>query len=58
MNATFKVGDTIKNRKTSKLGIVTYVYEEGIIKYHLIDTPHNIHISVEPEERFIIIKKD
>ncbi len=53
----FKVGDTIQNLKTGKIGIVTKVYKEGIIKYHLIGTPNNIHTFAVQKNRFIVIDK-
>ena len=51
----FKVKDKIKNLKTGKIGIVTRVYDEGIVKYHLIGTPNNIHTFAVWENRFIIL---
>lgn len=52
----FKVNDKIKNNKTGKIGIVTKVYEEGIVKYYLVGTPNNIHTIVGSEfDRFEII---
>ena len=51
----FKVGGIIKNLKTGKIGIVTKVYDEDIIKYHLIGTPNNIHTFAVWEIRFIIL---
>ena len=52
----FKVGCKIKNNKTGKIGIVTKVYEEGIVRYHLVGTPNNIHTIVGSEfDRFEII---
>ena len=55
----FKVDRKIKNNKTGKIGIVTKVYEEGIVKYHLVGTPNNIHNIVGSEfDRFEIIKEE
>lgn len=51
----FKVGDTIKNLKTGKIGIVKKVYDEDIINYHLIGTPNNIHTFAVWGNRFIIL---
>lgn len=52
----FKVNDKIKNNKTGKIGIVTNVYEVGIVTYHLVGTPNNIHTIVGSEfDRFEII---
>lgn len=43
----FKVNDKIKNNKTGKIGIV---------RYHLVGTPNNIHTIVGSEfDRFEII---
>lgn len=54
----FKVGCKIKNNKTGKIGIVTKVYEECIVKYTLIGTPNNIHTIVSSEfDRFEIVKE-
>ena len=59
MKIIFKVGDKIKNRKTGKIGIITKMYrKEGIIKYHLLKTPNNIHIFSECENRFDIYTED
>ena len=57
MQKIFKVGDKIINKKSGKLGKVTKVYEEGIIKYHLLGTPNNIHTFSLNEDRFEIIKQ-
>ena len=52
----FKVNDKIKNNKTGKIGIVTKVYDVGIVRYHLVGTPNNIHTIVGSEfDRFEII---
>lgn len=52
----FKVGCKIKNNKTGKIGIVTKVYDVGIVRYHLVGTPNNIHTIVGSEfDRFEII---
>ncbi len=52
----FKVNDKIKNNETGKIGIVTNVYEVGIVRYHLVWTPNNIHTIVGSEfDRFEII---
>lgn len=52
----FKVNDKIKNNKTGKIGIVTKVYDGGIVRYHLVGTPNNIHTIVGSEfDRFEII---
>ena len=53
----FKVGCTTQNLKTGKIEIVTKVYDEDIIKYHLNGTPNNIHTFAVWENRFIIIDK-
>ena len=52
MQTIFKVGDTIRNKKSSKLGVVTRVYEDGVIKYHLLKTPNNIHTFSLSDDRF------
>ena len=54
----FEVGDIIRNRKTGKFGVIKKCYrDEGIIKYHLDDTPNNIHTCCNPAERFDVIKR-
>ena len=53
----FKSGDIIKNKKTGKIGIVVDCNcNDSILKYYLIRTPNNIHICINPKERFDLFK--
>ena len=59
MQTIFKVEDKIRNKKSGKLGKIIKVYEEGVIKYHLLRTPNNIHTFTLTDNRFeIIVEKE
>lgn len=56
----WKTGDIITNTKTNKLGIIISVYPKDMkdstkgvyVKWCILNTPNNIHICLNPDERF------
>lgn len=55
----FEVNDIIENIKTGKIGKVIKVYEDvGIFRYHLLNTPNNIHVGFISENRFKLKEKN
>ena len=49
--------DIILNTKNNRLGVVKrYIANMEILYWYYPETPHNVHCSIRPTKRFVVVK--